>query len=561
MKSERFSIKLRRFVILSMSVTFILTTVFILVFSYSANRTNLIALGRNQLDLIKLNLENEIYNIERSSLGLMFNSSIQNALLHPHILESYEEHNIITYVLSDHRNFSNPSNVVLFDGYGNMLTSSEGYSSYCNIFDANFFSELEASNGEGVWIAPHIDSNDYKTPSTPVISLAQKIRYLDINIPENSGRVIGYILINIDVSEFYDILQSSNWFPEGQLELEMSDGAVVASWGNNVKGAIPIYVSLNEYGWKITDSIPLSEIFNIPLQMLLCVFAIEMLLISFFSYLASKQSKNMTGPLNRLENAMKRQDLEKVTSTFSHTGIIELDSMQCSYDRMIERLSDLSQILMQKQIKEKELEYASVAAELSALQHQINPHFLYNTLDSINWMAMAAGVDDISEMITHLASFLRFHTRARGTVSIKQELENASDYIYIQKIRYGSRLSYLAEYDETLLDFPVIPLIIQPIVENSIVHCEDEQCINVHVSVFRNENKIVIRVKDNGSGIPSEKLADIRNRIQTGESIGLSNVSKRLKLFYGSQASLVIESLFSKGTEVTIAIPDKSEKN
>ena len=174
---------------------------------------------------------------------------------------------------------------------------------------------------------------------------------------------------------------------------------------------------------------------------------------------------------------------------------------------------------------------------------------------------MAAGVDDISEMITHLASFLRFHTRARGTVSIKQELENASDYIYIQKIRYGSRLSYLAEYDETLIDFPVIPLIIQPIVENSIVHCEDEQCINVHVSVFRNENKIVIRVKDNGSGIPSEKLADIRNRIQTGESIGLSNVSKRLKLFYGSQASLVIESLFGKGTEVTIAIPDKSEKN
>ncbi len=554
--------KLRFFVIISLSFTFLITTLIIATLSFAWNRKNISDLGQKQLELIATNIENEIDTIEKISLGLMFNSTIQKAIINPALLESYSEHNLIKYVLSDYKNFTDPGNIVLFDSAGQVITSSEGYSSYFSLKSMDYFHLVEESNGEPVWLPPHVDKYDFRNSQSTVVSLIQKIRFLDLNNPGNSGRVIGYILINIDTMDFYNILDGSNWFSEGHLVLEMDSGKSISSWGNKQeKSVFKLSALVSCYKWRLEGDIPFRAIFNIT-DWLLIGILIEVTLIIFFSHLASKLSRNITIPLKNIEKTMKNISLDSCNPQFFPTKITEIDSIQSSYKQMISRLQEVTLQLTERKLHEKELEVASVQAELSALQHQINPHFLYNTLDSINWMADAKGNTDIVDMISHLGDFLRFHTRAKGFVTLKQELDNVADYVYVQKIRYGSRFEYNAFAPAELMNTDVVPLIIQPLVENSLIHFEAGlEKLLVDVSVLEVDGYVTIKVEDTGNGIEEVKLEKIRTSIEKGESIGLANVAKRLKLVYGSSAVFSLHSTVGKGTSVILTYPLHPEKN
>ena len=204
--------------------------------------------------------------------------------------------------------------------------------------------------------------------------------------------------------------------------------------------------------------------------------------------------------------------------------------------------------------------------ELDALQAKINPHFLYNTLDSVVWMAETGNNQGVVKMVTALASLFRISiAKGHDTITLKEELAHVESYLDIQAMRYKDKFRFSIFLPEELENVPTIKLIIQPIVENSIYHgikyLQEEGLIEISAKAVE-KDKIEIKVKDNGVGMPPDVLSTIldkeseRNHISDGNGIGLINIDERIKLSYGDEYGLSIESELDEGTTVTITIPN-----
>lgn len=212
--------------------------------------------------------------------------------------------------------------------------------------------------------------------------------------------------------------------------------------------------------------------------------------------------------------------------------------------------------------KEKEATDKQRKAEIRALEAQINPHFLYNTLDTINWMAIDRGEFDISNAIGSLANILRYAiTDSNGTVCIRDEIEWLKKYIYLQQFRLKNKFVRVIEVDPELLDVKIHKLLLQPFIENAIIHGfngdQDEYILEVYIS--RKKNCLVIIIRDNGSGMSS----DLVNRINNGQTIktegknhiGMDNAIMRLNMYCEGQAKVMVTSEINKGTEVKLILP------
>lgn len=198
------------------------------------------------------------------------------------------------------------------------------------------------------------------------------------------------------------------------------------------------------------------------------------------------------------------------------------------------------------------------------LASQINPHFLFNSLESIRMEAHIRRQDDIAEAVWLLSTLLRSSLEAgNGSIPLSEELERVRCYLDMQKFRYEDRLEYRLMSDPDLEEMSVPPLIIQPLVENSIIHGLDnrEEGVTVTVEISRVPKGAKVKVSDNGAGITPERLAGIRAELaesiheQESERIGIRNVNDRLVLLYGGPSALNIESKLGQGTVITFYIP------
>jgi two-component system sensor histidine kinase YesM len=205
-------------------------------------------------------------------------------------------------------------------------------------------------------------------------------------------------------------------------------------------------------------------------------------------------------------------------------------------------------------------------AELRALQAQINPHFLYNTLDAIIWLAESNRTNDVVQIVRALSSFFRIAlSKGKEWILIRDEIEHVRSYLTIQKMRYRDILDYRIEVDPALSGATLLKLTLQPLVENALYHGIKNKrnggTIRV-VGQLRAPDAIYIEVSDDGVGMTPEKLAEVRASLQT-ESIalvedagfGIQNVNTRLKLYYGRQYGLTVESEYQQGTRISLTIP------
>lgn len=251
------------------------------------------------------------------------------------------------------------------------------------------------------------------------------------------------------------------------------------------------------------------------------------------------------------------------------TGCDEIGVLTDTYNYMTEEINDL----MNSQEKASE---DLRLAEFRALQAQINPHFLYNTLESIVWQARAAGAYKISDMAYSLGKMFNIMVnKGHSMLAVEKELEHVKLYVHLQNNRYNDRFDLRIDLDdEELLQYRTLKLILQPIVENIILHGftkEQEDC-TIHIGVYLNRGMLVYDVEDNGIGIPKAELESIRAglkeqnvmeydeqnaklRRNSGRGIGLQNVHQRIGLYYGNQYGLEIYSEEGEGTEVIIRIP------
>jgi two-component system sensor histidine kinase YesM len=215
-----------------------------------------------------------------------------------------------------------------------------------------------------------------------------------------------------------------------------------------------------------------------------------------------------------------------------------------------------------------ERKYRTQVLELLALQSQINPHFLFNTLHTINWKAIALsrGPNDVSQMIENLSSILEYSLRAPvQTVTIGEEIANTKCYIDIQKLRYENKFEVYWEYDNELLNYKILKLTLQPLIENCIYHGikqKEGEC-KIKIKIICKDRFLKLNVIDNGIGMTPDKLAEVRHKLSSGrypdsKHMGLMNTSKRLHLVYGDECTIKISSKYRHGTIICIRIPIES---
>jgi two-component system, LytTR family, sensor kinase len=224
--------------------------------------------------------------------------------------------------------------------------------------------------------------------------------------------------------------------------------------------------------------------------------------------------------------------------------------------------------LLEKEIRNAQLLLKE--AELKALQAQINPHFLYNTLDSIQWLAVLQGAEDIQKTIQCLGQLLR-HSLDRKSVivNVAKELEQIRSYLFIQKMRYGEKLSYRINLEPAVLDYELPKLVLQPIVENAILHGVEPRPDGGSVLIegwLHKDDQAIIEITDDGVGMSEEALAQLNASLRASpeggapQRLGLANVSKRLAFSFGEEFAMTIRSRPGEGTSVRIRIPRSPRK-
>jgi sensor histidine kinase YesM len=247
----------------------------------------------------------------------------------------------------------------------------------------------------------------------------------------------------------------------------------------------------------------------------------------------------------------------------------ELYVIARQFRNMTIRVNRLLEKLEHKNIEIKEAVTSQKHAEIKALEAQINPHFLYNTLDSINWRAIEHGEEEISDMLGTLGSLLRYSvSNIDMVVLLNAEISWLRKYIFLQRDRF--HYSFDCEYDirDEALDFPVYKMLLQPIVENTILHAFEDvkEGGRIYVqSYVREDGRLFISIKDNGRGIEEEKLKEIQAGIREGRildsnSIGISNIVNRLNIYYHGKAELNVFSTFGEGTEFVLLLPELCER-
>lgn len=220
--------------------------------------------------------------------------------------------------------------------------------------------------------------------------------------------------------------------------------------------------------------------------------------------------------------------------------------------------------------KDYQAELLNRQAEFFALQSQINPHFLYNTLDSIRGQAMLDGVDEIAEMTEALSTFFRYSISQRGAmVTLAEEIKNVENYFFIQQFRFSNRFQYSIRIEDPLaLTFYLPKLTIQPIVENSIFHGLESKVGEGHINIWvtMTARRLIIDISDNGIGMDKATLEELRGRLEHGmqsesnpekrrTGIAMSNVNQRIRLFFGQSYGVTISSTLRMGTNVQVVIP------
>jgi two-component system sensor histidine kinase YesM len=265
-------------------------------------------------------------------------------------------------------------------------------------------------------------------------------------------------------------------------------------------------------------------------------------------------------PIKKLQDLTTTITKNDLQALLSRSNVDEITELGLSFNIMTSKIRELLDAKVREQENLKK-------AELKALQAQINPHFLYNTLDTIVWMAEANKTDQVIEIVRALSSFFRIAlSRGKDWIPIRQEIEHVQSYLYIQKIRYRDILDYEIDIDESILDGTILKLTLQPLAENALYHGIKNKrnggTIKVRARRARH-NQVLIEVQDNGIGCTPYKLGHIRERLdddsdsisQEEQGFGLANVNKRIKLYYGSEYGLSIESQYQEGTRVTVTIP------
>ena len=311
-------------------------------------------------------------------------------------------------------------------------------------------------------------------------------------------------------------------------------------------------------GWSLVQTVSVKE-FNKEMNHLIVLAAGIVLLVlgislGFVWYVTSR----IAYPAKELMESMKTLAKDNEYPRVKIVSNDEIGMIGLEYNKMAENIETLIEKVYKMELTQKQ-------AELEFLQMQINPHFLYNALDTISWMALAKGNMDVSEMTIALAELLRATIKKESFVTLREEMNTVKDYLLIQQERFGDKIS--AEYfvEEDAYSCMVPNFILQPVIENAIIHGLEPKIekgkVSINISI--QDEFLTFLVEDNGVGMDETEILDLYKKCRennTKQSIGLKNVYRRLLLCYGEASMLKIESKKEQGTRISFLIPRNISK-
>jgi sensor histidine kinase YesM len=524
------------------------------------------------------NLRDNIFrsNVSRSEmvmLGRTLGQSISETTFFLYKSQEVRSHRLYTYLPADGYYFMNISEVQKKDWFRKLKQKSpQCWYEYSKVTDSNHLTIAEIIYNYDSTVGTWGQGYCCQTITVDTATLFKPLEDSETNIyifDNNTGNIIYDHLCPLQEEEkdkiqeqFYEIYKNTPKGDKLPAKVTIKNGEGEAGrftvMTRNIE--LPDVTVVMLLNLKQVEEADRPAVIYASLSILFCM----MLLLILSSLIYSRR-------LNTLIDRMDKFDEKNEQLPEPIGGKDELAQIDWHLLRMQGRVHTLIQ-------EEYTAKMQVMAAHQEALMACINPHFLYNTLNTISAMACVEGADSTSEMITALSAMFRYSSDvSRQNVTLRDELNNISDYLFIQSIRYQNAFTYLVDIDETFYEYQVPKLILQPIIENAFKHGFKNQLTHregdrqLRITAEREEDDLIISIQDNGKGILPEKLTEILEQIAESEtkiiasvgengSIGLINVHQRIRLRYGTGYGLqVVSDSDEKGVRVTVRVPCNKE--
>lgn len=396
----------------------------------------------------------------------------------------------------------------------------------------------------------------------------------------------GILLMDVEEDKLYEFIKNISLGKNGQIYIINKEGVIMTSSErektsakieqpvfdivntgdagysyidiNGLKNVL-IYDTSGRNGWKVAATIPLKDVLYQTGSIKMMAIVVGIVVIALSSTISFLISTKITKPIREMTKLVKVVAKGNLDVKYEARTNDELKDLSDGFNYMT---SSLKELIGKVYIEEIQLKQA----QLENLNAKINPHFLYNTLDTIYWMLVIAEQNEISNLVVALSDMLRYSISKSGDqVTVREELKQIDNYLYIQKTRFKDRLDVEYEVEEAANDCYIMKLLIQPIVENAIKHGLEFQSQKglIIIKAYEKEEEIIIQIIDNGKGMSEREVKHLLNRADTSSlkkpGIGLNNVNERIKMFYGAKYGITVESKLGEGTCVNINVPKVSQ--
>ncbi|WP_157338720.1 sensor histidine kinase [Paenibacillus lutrae] len=532
--------------------------------------------AQDALVLMTFNLQLFLEDMLNSAVNISINPDIKKMLQTPEALSHFERLRLNDQYLN--RSFSSyftNTYVTLFDKHGNWhSTRYLEESLYQDYVSSDWYKKMINTPYQNKWMFN--DQQFLYTDRKPIISLVKTISELQTN------EIYGLIVFSVteeDIRKYLTGLEGEvylvdkngtiassprkemigksvsqeSYMPQlwsknsGQVILEKDDGKWIVNFDT---------VDLN--GWRIVQLVPYDTIFKEIFDLRKTNASIIFLIFVIFTIITLSISYGISRPLKLLRKRMQVLEEKDFHSVLSVSGPKEISSLIETYNKMVTEIRKLLQRLKEEYQQKEDMRFR-------ALQAQINPHFILNTLNNIKWMAYIRNDKEVGDMLSNLGGILEQSIGRGGTlIPLKQEVDYIENYIELMKMKFSERLSVEIHIPEALMDQEVIKIMLQPIIENSLMHGIEPLpgAGRIVISAAIEQEMFLLKVEDNGVGISPHRLQEVNARLaehsqESPQRIGVKNVHDRIRLQYGEEFGIRIFSGLSEGTTVELWLPIK----
>lgn len=434
---------------------------------------------------------------------------------------------------------------------------------------------LDAVDKPGIYhfSSPHV--NEIIVDSTEEVITVSKV----IDYYLAGEKRLGILVIDLNTENLISLSNTTNLGEQGHIVILNSDDSLVYSNKNRCFNTdcdsvvitkeiifggklvsiddIDFYTNVNTLTntrWRIATFINVEIISSSQQRSFIIVGIVVISTLGLAIVISFYISRRISSPMMKLQKHMQVIEKGNLYKKIEVEGQKEVVVLSDSFNGMIEEIRGLMDTILVEQKEKRKTEFI-------ALQTQINPHFLYNTLDSIVYLSENNDNDKVQEMVIALSRFFRISiSKGKNIIPLEEELEHARNYLLIQKIRYNEKFDFKFEIDENTLNLKVVKLVLQPLIENAIYHGINTEFDSGTITIrsLIKDDKLILEVEDDGYGITESKIEELYQSMRLNQkqsSVGLRNVYQRLKLYYGDETEFIIESELDENTIMRLIIP------